>query len=383
MPDESAEERTGWWGRIRGTVVAVGAVAAALVAIIALGRELIPDSPPRQGARIEPREVDRPVPLDEFLARTGRASSPASGRGGSFVLAAAGLGQVGGSGEQEGPSEDGQKQLPGGGQEECSEEGSPPPAGGAPVPCPTDEPDPPSEAPPPGSPRDQTQPGDEGEGRSGDERGRRRAEGESRSGDTRGRRRAERPTSIEDFLRDVEPIIKAVKLPDRDESSSETRTEARAKEALTGDRRASDGAVRRVLAGTRLRLVTKAEAADTARSVRTRPVFSIERLPPGERERLEPRGAVVNFDVELEGYEGRSAELRWSLFDARRRSRVRKPWLVDRLALRLTPDAPVDRATSEIWVPLPKKVKGPFFARLEVFDDKGVRVAYEESRTFR
>ena len=362
MPDDSGkEDEGGLWRRIataRGMLVATGAIATALAAIIGLGRELLPHSPSRLGASIEPREVDRPVALDEFLRLTGRAFTPGEGRRRSFVLASATLAQTT-EDTPPPPAETEEQGVPDRPRPEMPE--YPEPGGGEP-------PDPPGPEPGGGEPPDP--PGPEPGGQ------------EPRSGH-RQERRSGAPTSIDAFLRTVEPIIKAVKLPHSREPADEKRTEARATEALTGDPRASDREVRRVLSGTRLRLLKATETADTDESVETRPVFSIYRLPPGQRERLEPHGAVVNFNIKLEGYEGRPTELRWSLFNAKNKTRIRKPWLVNRLALRLTPDAPVDRASEAIWVPLPRKVKGPFVARLEVVDDKGVRVAYNESDPFR
>jgi hypothetical protein len=95
----------------------------------------------------------------------------------------------------------------------------------------------------------------------------------------------------------------------------------------------------------------------------------------------EPLGATLNFDLSLEGYEGKRVEVRWSLYNARADVRVPRDWLVNRRALVAEPDAPSERASNDFWVPLPRQ-RGPFFVRLTAYDG-GTRIARADSETFR
>jgi hypothetical protein len=92
-------------------------------------------------------------------------------------------------------------------------------------------------------------------------------------------------------------------------------------------------------------------------------------------------GVTVNFDLQLEGFEGRRSEVRWSLYDARGNRRVPRDWLINRRVLSLKGKANEDRVSKEFWVPLPKR-KGPFFVRVGAYDDQGNRMTYEDTKTF-
>jgi hypothetical protein len=174
-----------------------------------------------------------------------------------------------------------------------------------------------------------------------------------------------------------------VKLPDSANPVKQRQIKTRATKALTGDPRAPETHVRRVLSATRVKVLSQEEVALRGASKDgMRPVVSIYRFPQDKRERLVPLGAVVNFAVKLEGSTKEALDVRWTLFNAKTRTHVRKSWLIRRRALRLTADAPVDMANPQIWVPLPRGVGGPFFVRLEIFDDDGGRVNFDDSSRF-
>jgi len=97
--------------------------------------------------------------------------------------------------------------------------------------------------------------------------------------------------------------------------------------------------------------------------------------------KLAPIGVVVNFSAEIEGYKGKKSTVRWSLFDAREDTRMPQDWLRDREAMKLVPVAGSDNGSEAIWVPLPRK-RGPYFIRLELFDDDGERLAMADSKAF-
>ena len=104
-----------------------------------------------------------------------------------------------------------------------------------------------------------------------------------------------------------------------------------------------------------------------------------ELLPSGQEQ---PVGVTVNYKVTLTGFRGRIAVVRWALY-SRAGRKIPHPWLKSQVASRLKGEAERDTATPQIWVPLPKG-EGPFFVRLEVFDDEvGDRLAFIDTADFR
>lgn len=128
---------------------------------------------------------------------------------------------------------------------------------------------------------------------------------------------------------------------------------------LTDQEDAPPSEVRQMLTSTRLQI------ADTA----------------GGPAKLSPLGVVVNFSAQIDGYRGKESVVRWSLFDARERTRMPQPWLRNRVALRLVPEAGSDRGSLAVWVPLPRQ-RGPYFVRLELLDDRGNRLDKADTESF-
>jgi hypothetical protein len=100
----------------------------------------------------------------------------------------------------------------------------------------------------------------------------------------------------------------------------------------------------------------------------------------GAGKRREPLGVAVTFDLTLEGFNGRKVDVRWSLY--RGGGPVPRPWLKDHPILKLEGEADRDTASPEFWVPLPEK-PGRYSVRIEVFDDKGVKLTREKTKSFR
>jgi hypothetical protein len=69
------------------------------------------------------------------------------------------------------------------------------------------------------------------------------------------------------------------------------------------------------------------------------------------------------------------------LFDAKERTRVPQRWLRNRKALLLTPRAGFDRGSEAVFVLLPRE-RGPYFVRLELFDDANNRIAFADTKSF-
>ena len=128
---------------------------------------------------------------------------------------------------------------------------------------------------------------------------------------------------------------------------------------LTDDGNAPAGEVRRVLTSTRLQIAN----------------------PTGAEPKLSPLGVVVNFSAQIDGYRGKESVVRWSLFNARERTRMPQSWLRNRVALRLIPEAGSDRGSPSVWVPLPRR-RGPYFVRLELLDDRGNRLDKADTKSF-
>jgi hypothetical protein len=103
-----------------------------------------------------------------------------------------------------------------------------------------------------------------------------------------------------------------------------------------------------------------------------------ESLPSGQSQ---PVGVTVNYKITLTGFRGRIAVVRWALHS--RAGTVPRPWLGSQVASRLKAEAENDTATPQIWVPLLPKDEGPFFVRLEVFNDLGERLDFRDTPDFR
>jgi hypothetical protein len=91
-------------------------------------------------------------------------------------------------------------------------------------------------------------------------------------------------------------------------------------------------------------------------------------------------GADVNFDITLVGLQGRTVEVRWSLYRANGHTPVPRDWLINRRVLRASSEAATDTESGEFWVPLPRH-SGRYFIRLSAYDSNGRR-AYMDSKPF-
>jgi hypothetical protein len=101
----------------------------------------------------------------------------------------------------------------------------------------------------------------------------------------------------------------------------------------------------------------------------------------GPGEKREPLGVEVSFDVTLEGYAGRRAEVSWSLYQADGK-RLPQEWLADRKVLVLKGEAIEDGGGDDFWVPLPKRPSGPYYVRITVSGDNGSRLTFEDTEPF-
>ena len=304
-------------------VLAAGAVATALGAIIALGQTLWPDSPApaeRLSATISELQVDPKVPLAEYLEET-----PDAGRDARRTASVSRLVFASARGAQnETPTiiSDPPPPPPTPDPPPPTTPDPPPPTTTSTTPDPaTTTPDPPAGEPPPPAARD------------------------------------ERITSL---LEEVEtrPIQEVLQLTTDPSETTATMMQF-VDQIVTDEGDAPPQEVRQVLASSRLELSNST----------------------GDKRKLSPLGVVVNFRAEIEGFRGKRSVVRWSLFDARARTRMPQPWLRNRRALTLIPEAGKDGGTPAVWVPLPRK-RGPYFVRLELLDDRGTRLAKADTERF-
>ena len=93
-----------------------------------------------------------------------------------------------------------------------------------------------------------------------------------------------------------------------------------------------------------------------------------------------PIGVAISFDLSLEGFLNRRVDVRWSLFSAGKGAMVPQDYLVNRRAIVAIPEAIVDRASGEFWIPLPKE-RGPYFARVSAWH-QDERLDFSDSPPF-
>lgn len=310
------------------SILTAGAVATALAAIIGLGQAVWPDPDPppeRMSARISGLQVDQKVPLAEYLEDT----KDALGATGKTAWVPRTV-FAGASGAASSPKVVAVEAEP---EPEPVSQPAPEPAperqrkvepetqtqtNPAPTPLPPTTVTSPDPAPPP----------------------------------------PPRPQVVEALIAQIEtePLEDVMEL-------SESGVSQEALEAVpaifTGDEDAPHAELRTVVASSRLQVTQASDGAP----------------------RLSPLGVVVNFSAQIDGYRGKRAVVRWSLFDARERTRMPQAWLRNRPALRLVPEAGSDRGSPAVWVPLPRE-RGPYFVRLELFDDRGNRLDKADTKSF-
>ena len=114
---------------------------------------------------------------------------------------------------------------------------------------------------------------------------------------------------------------------------------------------------------------------------RLRRLLATSRIQAAPGGKLVPVGVTVNYDVSLTGFRGRTVTVRWSLH---RPNGATLPydWLRSEAARRLIGEADKDTASDSFWVPIPR-TGAPFFIRLELYDEDGVRLTYGDTRPIR
>lgn len=91
-------------------------------------------------------------------------------------------------------------------------------------------------------------------------------------------------------------------------------------------------------------------------------VGSLRTVKPRGSTKPEPVGVVVVVNVDLSGLRGKPVLLSWSMWQKNGVTRLYREWLNERLAYRMTASSDHDTASVDFWIPLPKAT-GPYFIR--------------------
>jgi hypothetical protein len=85
--------------------------------------------------------------------------------------------------------------------------------------------------------------------------------------------------------------------------------------------------------------------------------------------RAEPLGVVVSADLEVVGLRGRPVLLSWSMWQQGGKKRLFGNWLNRTLAFRLLPSSDDDTTSLDLWVPLPRS-PGRYFIRVDLTENQ-------------
>jgi hypothetical protein len=92
-------------------------------------------------------------------------------------------------------------------------------------------------------------------------------------------------------------------------------------------------------------------------------------------------GNVFYLQMQMEGFKGKRAKLRWFTYDADNGERLPRPFSTGH---NFKQKAPTQRSISEEWVQLPQEAgRHRYWIRFELFDSGDVLLAFADSRPFR
>jgi len=89
-------------------------------------------------------------------------------------------------------------------------------------------------------------------------------------------------------------------------------------------------------------------------------------------------GNVFYLQMEMEGFKGKRAKLRWFTYDDQNKQRLNKPFSTGHS---FKAKAPTQRSISQEWVQPPKEA-GTYWIRFELYDSGDVLLAFADSRAF-
>jgi hypothetical protein len=310
--DAAPPRRPRWWKRVNTAILAAGALAAAVLAIVALVQWAVPDEEPdpENSAQFTAVDVLPSVPLSEYKQRTTLvAAAPVedAGREPSPVLRLA-------SGA-------------GGGQPAPSTTAAPPTMPGSTTAGPS------TTAPSTSSPSSTSgstttsRPTTTGSSTSGPP-GPQQTEGISP------------PTTLPDLVEVGRQVADELGCPDPAECPA-------VRDMVTGVAIDPDG-----------NPVPPDVAAERV----------LEILRNARTDGHEPLGVVVTTDLDLSGLRGEPVFLTWRMFGFGGSTRLQGEWLNENLAYRIEPRTDHEAATVDLWIPLPPE-PGPYVVKVKVTHD--------------
>lgn len=89
-------------------------------------------------------------------------------------------------------------------------------------------------------------------------------------------------------------------------------------------------------------------------------------------------GNVVYLQMEMHGFKGKQAKLRWFTYDANNGNRLRYPFSTGHT---FRAKAPTNKSISEEWVQLPRR-SGTYSIRFEIYDGDDVLLAFVDTPKF-
>jgi len=96
---------------------------------------------------------------------------------------------------------------------------------------------------------------------------------------------------------------------------------------------------------------------------------------------VEPLGAVISANIELDGLRGKHVMLYWSMWQQGGNTRLFGQWLSSYAGFKLTATTDKDTGSINFWLPLPK-AHGQYFIRLELRLQNGAQLASGDSNSF-
>jgi hypothetical protein len=109
-----------------------------------------------------------------------------------------------------------------------------------------------------------------------------------------------------------------------------------------------------------------------------RPGSTPSTSPPADHSTF---GNVFYLQMQMEGFKGKRAKLRWFTYDADNGQRLPRPFSTGHS---FTSKAPTQRSITQEWVQLPQELGSHrYWIRFELFDSGDVLLAFADSRPFR
>lgn len=87
-------------------------------------------------------------------------------------------------------------------------------------------------------------------------------------------------------------------------------------------------------------------------------------------------GHIVHFTAEIKGFKGKTCQMQWVVYDATSKARLGDTYSG---GINLSPEALSDRVSWAAWIPAGL---GTVFVRLELYDQKNIRLTWADTEVF-